>query len=952
MQRKPQLTVAALSPQSQEAAPNPDGAKLQLQCKRQTDASEATPEFETALNSASGGQPLASQFRLQAENLMGADFSGVKIHTDGAADQLNQSIQAKAFTTRQDIFFRQGEYNPSSSEGQKLLAHELTHVVQQNSGTVRRKEKGAAIGLSSTSQSMIQADKEHLQVPPPQNEPAEKDAMPPRPQANAELPANRSRANDDVPDNRLRSGGVDLSSNASNASLSNESSSDSQSESQLDKNHLQVPSPQNEPAEKDAMPPRPRANAALPANRSRANDDVPSNRVRSNAKGKGPSQDNDLQNAEEQDSAADASNQSLSIKIDSVDDDAVDAQSELETEDVVTSKTIKKSLTLAGQSYAETELSALGVEKLYYTFEEDKSYVEEAYANVIPEEIEIAAKENEEQLQHLDEQLKNQADQPQDDEQAKEQPKAESEKEKTKREKEEKHKREHLKVYFEQMKNKEQADSELDKARKHTETAQQSMTRNYERRSEVGKLYQHIQELREEFAAPSKNADVKYKSRKQEARKTSEENASKASKIRSEAKKDEAELKGRKKELQNAKRAAVDLDDFIKWVRTKLGSKAIALGADVGYGLISGGYLQVKAEEDKRGFQKPIESTTVRQEARKAYEQINRERKAIETIQSKAGLEVFDKADKAVYILQLLDKGILTGFKRILRYMKIYASILSSLPAIGFVFGAIATGLTLVSGAVSGVQAIMNTIIATIRGLQVWKGDGRLQGLFKMAAIDAGVNGFAGSLKTVVFGLDQAGDMQGLDQKNPNFNFGNVNIGNVDLGNQPIDDVVEKPINSVDNAIEKSSNSVDDGLNKFLSGSTGVEATATLSKPLGEEVAKVLSKEYKLFSKVKKGELGRNADGTVRLLFTKAANSVLRKTDIFKMDVEPFSANVEENRVALDEANKEATENAKKCEDKQQVEQAQEPLAALNESSGVMQDADAALKDVLAAVSN
>jgi hypothetical protein len=69
---------------------------------------------------------------------MGADFSGVKVHTDSQSDQLNKSIQAKAFTTGQDVFFRQGAYEPSSQGGQELIAHELTHVVQQNGGAVQR----------------------------------------------------------------------------------------------------------------------------------------------------------------------------------------------------------------------------------------------------------------------------------------------------------------------------------------------------------------------------------------------------------------------------------------------------------------------------------------------------------------------------------------------------------------------------------------------------------------------------------------------------------------------------------------------------------------------------------------------------------------------------------------------------------------------------------------------
>jgi hypothetical protein len=64
-------------------------------------------------------------------NAMGVDFSGVNIHTDSKAVQMNQKLGAKAFTHGNDIYFKEGEFNPESNNGKKLLAHELTHVVQQ-----------------------------------------------------------------------------------------------------------------------------------------------------------------------------------------------------------------------------------------------------------------------------------------------------------------------------------------------------------------------------------------------------------------------------------------------------------------------------------------------------------------------------------------------------------------------------------------------------------------------------------------------------------------------------------------------------------------------------------------------------------------------------------------------------------------------------------------------------
>ena len=88
-----------------------------------------------------GGQPIGDNVRGAMENAFGADFSGVRVHTGSQSDSLNQSIQARAFTTGQDIFFRSGEYNPGSSRGQELLAHELTHVVQQNGYGVQRQKE-------------------------------------------------------------------------------------------------------------------------------------------------------------------------------------------------------------------------------------------------------------------------------------------------------------------------------------------------------------------------------------------------------------------------------------------------------------------------------------------------------------------------------------------------------------------------------------------------------------------------------------------------------------------------------------------------------------------------------------------------------------------------------------------------------------------------------------------
>lgn len=100
------------------------------------DLDEVANDIEQARG---GGQSLDDGTRVQMESAFGADFAAVRVHTDSRADDLSQSLSARAFTTGRDVFFRQGEYSPGTSSGRELLAHELTHVVQQNGDDISRK---------------------------------------------------------------------------------------------------------------------------------------------------------------------------------------------------------------------------------------------------------------------------------------------------------------------------------------------------------------------------------------------------------------------------------------------------------------------------------------------------------------------------------------------------------------------------------------------------------------------------------------------------------------------------------------------------------------------------------------------------------------------------------------------------------------------------------------------
>lgn len=99
---------------------------------------EIKPETEANINSIrGGGQPLPESVRAFYEPRFGRDFSGVWVHTDENAAKTAKAVNAQAFTVGQDVVFGQGLYAPGTSAGQRLLAHELTHVVQQGAGSVK-----------------------------------------------------------------------------------------------------------------------------------------------------------------------------------------------------------------------------------------------------------------------------------------------------------------------------------------------------------------------------------------------------------------------------------------------------------------------------------------------------------------------------------------------------------------------------------------------------------------------------------------------------------------------------------------------------------------------------------------------------------------------------------------------------------------------------------------------
>lgn len=102
-----------------------------VQMKKNANAQPSSGLSKQLNNRKGQGNKLPKSTKAEMENAFGVDFSKVNIHTDQQAEDMNKQLGAQAFTHGEDIFFNKDKYNPGSKKGKELLAHELTHVVQQ-----------------------------------------------------------------------------------------------------------------------------------------------------------------------------------------------------------------------------------------------------------------------------------------------------------------------------------------------------------------------------------------------------------------------------------------------------------------------------------------------------------------------------------------------------------------------------------------------------------------------------------------------------------------------------------------------------------------------------------------------------------------------------------------------------------------------------------------------------
>ncbi len=138
--------LGSVEQQRQQAAAEIDH-KLRVWRKR-GEAAAADSAANAVPTAASSGEPLGADVRRKMEPRLGADLSSAKLHTGGESATAAASMNARAFTVGNDVHFGAGQFAPGTKEGDKLLAHELTHVVQGQRSGIQRKADGDGDGAA------------------------------------------------------------------------------------------------------------------------------------------------------------------------------------------------------------------------------------------------------------------------------------------------------------------------------------------------------------------------------------------------------------------------------------------------------------------------------------------------------------------------------------------------------------------------------------------------------------------------------------------------------------------------------------------------------------------------------------------------------------------------------------------------------------------------------------
>jgi hypothetical protein len=127
---------------SNEKVPHTGVSSLSKNSIQSASQQENQEEYRGQIPSSGSGKPIEPSAKAFMEGRFGRNFNHVRIHNNSSSAEMADSIRARAFTHGSDIYFNRGEYEPETEEGRHLLAHELTHTIQQGAGSGGDQQSG------------------------------------------------------------------------------------------------------------------------------------------------------------------------------------------------------------------------------------------------------------------------------------------------------------------------------------------------------------------------------------------------------------------------------------------------------------------------------------------------------------------------------------------------------------------------------------------------------------------------------------------------------------------------------------------------------------------------------------------------------------------------------------------------------------------------------------------
>ncbi|MEO1589683.1 MAG: DUF4157 domain-containing protein [Cyanobacteria bacterium J06632_22] len=808
----------------------PQVSQLPIQRQSTIPVGPASHEFEQSLNQArSGGGPLEPKIQTKMESAMGADFSRVKVHTDAHADQLSRSIQAKAFTTGNDVFFKQGAYSPGSRSGQELLAHELTHVVQQGSAPPS-----------------VQRDDEDFQ-------------MSGNPLWNPQL----QDKNDPVQWNTnplWQSGNNQTENNQTKQENSKQNDEPKQENSKQDKddsvkwttNPLWQPENQSSPQS-------------------------------------------------------------------SPQEDTEQETEELEEEEVDKLHTISDSLKAVTKAYKAADDNTLSIEKLKYAFEEDRGIIE-PFKDVTSEDAVTTLQNCESSKKDIKKRLK--------------QKNLDKETKESLKEDLYNHERT-LEYLYGFTKYDLPWPGEWKKANKRVADADSAHKYAFEKKTYVLVFLKQVQALKDKYSEKTKNLSLGQQLAKRDAKEEAGDLAKKSNQIAANIKERLGKLKVEKKILISQDRMAPgfvasirgkDNCGLIKYSKKKGWPKTKEKLLDFLEGIRSGGYKKVVGENDKRGFAKPLRKTNIKEEAKAAYKTIQNEFNALQSLDVRSGAQLF--LDCQVLVFQTADKALLANLKRVISFLKLYATVLQAVPFLTVIMEAIKGVLSIISIAISALQSVINLIVTGIRTAQALAGSPVVYNLLKASALNATIDSFASVTKLIGTILETAHSS----------------------GNNPMDN--DKVPKTKFLGVKTDEQEIQGPSKNELINYGGVKPGVTAGKVLGKELFDEVQ-GVKNYNSVKKEELGKGPkneknqkgdedkfvphDEAVISVTSDALKAVIGKFGLFKKDANQMEQGLDKGTNEMDKAQKAAQRENVSPENQEMLKDTEEANSTMKTSKSAFE---------------